>query len=157
MRHHTCINTATIVDLSAQAPLTVVRGGARDLAKTANGLDVAIQALVISHATRSKRLAPVSPFTTREATEMSDGLSDANRGDDHTRDPIFGTCNNCGGKQCRCSAEYIAELEARWATLRRWASVPSLSHVFAKMRDIEEGINASPSVSPGRDETTERK
>ena len=41
--------------------LTVVRGGTRDLGKTANGLDVAMQALVISHATRGERLACVSP------------------------------------------------------------------------------------------------
>ena len=41
--------------------LTVVRGGTRDLGKTANGLDVAMQALVISHATRGQRLANVSP------------------------------------------------------------------------------------------------
>jgi hypothetical protein len=41
--------------------LTVVRGGTRDLGKTANGLDVAMQALVISHATRGERLAKMTP------------------------------------------------------------------------------------------------
>jgi len=35
--------------------LTVVRGGTRDLGKTANGLDVAMQAIVISRATRGQR------------------------------------------------------------------------------------------------------
>jgi hypothetical protein len=39
--------------------LRVVCGGKWDLWKTASGLDVAIQALVISHATRGERLALV--------------------------------------------------------------------------------------------------
>jgi hypothetical protein len=41
----------------------------------------------------------------------------------------------------------LREWEARWSKLRQWASAPSLSHVFAKMVDLEEGINSGPPVS----------
>lgn len=42
---------------------------------------------------------------------MSDGLSDANRRPDYTRDPVFGACNACNQTHCRCASDRIDELE----------------------------------------------
>jgi hypothetical protein len=47
--------------------------------------------------------------------DVTDGLSDANREDDYTRDPVFGTCNNCGAPHCQCASDRIDALESALA------------------------------------------
>ena len=103
-----------------------------------------------------------------EATEMSDGLSDANRGPDYTRDPVFGICNNCKRPHCRCAATHIDELEVELAAERTrcdealhaardlitWAKANGASP-WASVVDVEQRIariatarKALPNVSP---------